>query len=229
MTSNSRTRGALAAIGQVALGAALLTAGTGHLTRQRQDFQAQVPSWFPADPDSVVVVSGIVELALGAALLGTWKQPARAVVCGTAAAFFVAVFPGNIAQFTEHVDAFGLDTDAKRAVRLVFQPVLVAWALASTDAVYPTARDPLYFPEHLKEGLQPHKTAEIWFFGPEHPDKIVDITGTFDRKMHALRAHQTQVGNADDLEERMRDRARELADGHSFELGEAFKVVQMRR
>jgi uncharacterized membrane protein len=135
VTSNSRTRGALASIGQVALGAALLTAGTGHLTRQRQDFQAQVPSWFPADPDSVVVVSGIVELALGAALLGTWKQPARAVVGGTAAAFFVAVFPGNIAQFTEHVDAFGLDTDAKRAVRLVFQPVLVAWALASTDAV----------------------------------------------------------------------------------------------
>jgi uncharacterized membrane protein len=83
----------------------------------------------------VVVVSGIVELALGAALLGTWKQPARAVVGGTAAAFFVAVFPGNIAQLTGHVDAFGLDTDAKRAIRLVFQPVLVAWALASTDAV----------------------------------------------------------------------------------------------
>jgi uncharacterized membrane protein len=135
MAANSRTRRARGAVGQLALGAALLTAGTGHLTKQRHEFQAQVPSWFPADPDSVVVVSGIVELALGAALLVTWKQPARAVVGVTAAAFFVAVFPGNIAQYTGHVDAFGLDTDAKRAIRLVFQPVLVAWALASTDAV----------------------------------------------------------------------------------------------
>jgi uncharacterized membrane protein len=135
MAANSTTRQAVGAIGQLALGAALLTAGTGHLTKQRQEFQAQVPSWLPADPDSVVVVSGVVELALGAALLGTWKQPARAVVGGTAAALFVAIFPGNIAQYTGHVDAFGLDTDAKRAIRLVFQPVLVAWALVSTDAV----------------------------------------------------------------------------------------------
>ena len=132
MAANWRTGRAL---GQLALGAALLAAGTGHLTTQRKEFQAQVPSWFPADPDSVVVVSGVVELALGVALLGAWKQPARAVVGGTAAAFLVAVFPGNIAQYTGHVDAFGLDTDAKRAVRLVFQPALVAWALVSTDAV----------------------------------------------------------------------------------------------
>ena len=132
MASTSTTRQALGAIGQVALGAALLTAGTGHLTKQREEFQAQVPEWFPADPDSVVVVSGVVELALGAALVATWK---RAVVGTAAAAFFVAVFPGNIGQYTGRVDAFGLDTDTKRAVRLVFQPVLVAWALASTDAV----------------------------------------------------------------------------------------------
>jgi LmbE family N-acetylglucosaminyl deacetylase len=104
-----------------------------------------------------------------------------------------------------------------------------AVGLASTDAVYPTARDPLYFPEHLQEGLQPHKTAEIWFFGPEHPDKVVDITDTFDRKIDALRAHQTQVGAAEELEERMRERARELAEDQPFELGEAFKVIQMRR
>jgi LmbE family N-acetylglucosaminyl deacetylase len=104
-----------------------------------------------------------------------------------------------------------------------------AVGLASTDAVYPTARDPLYFPEHLKEGLKPHKTAEIWFFGAEHPDKLIDITETFDRKMYALRAHESQVGSSEDLEERMRDRARELAESQSFELAEAFKVVQMRR
>ena len=122
-------------VGQVALGAALLLAGTGHLTAQREEFQAQVPTWFPVDPDTVVVVSGVVELALGAALVAPWKQPARAMVGGIVGAFFVAVFPGNIAQFTGHVDAFGLDTDTKRAVRLLFQPALVAWALASTDAV----------------------------------------------------------------------------------------------
>jgi uncharacterized membrane protein len=122
-------------VAQVALGAALLTAGTGHLTAQREEFQAQVPTWFPVDPDLVVVASGVVELALGAALVATWKQPARALVGGTVAAFFVAVFPGNIAQFTGHVDAFGLDTDTTRAVRLLFQPVLVAWALTATDAI----------------------------------------------------------------------------------------------
>lgn len=129
------TRRRIGAIGQVVLGAALLAAGTGHLTKQREEFRAQVPSWFPAEPDTVVVVSGFVELALGAALVATWKQPARAVVGGTAAAFFVGVFPGNIAQFTGHVNAFGLDTDTKRAVRLLFQPALVAWALASTDSL----------------------------------------------------------------------------------------------
>lgn len=104
-----------------------------------------------------------------------------------------------------------------------------AVGLATTDAVYPTARDPLYFPEHLREGLEPHKTAEIWFFGPEHPDRVVDITDVFDRKIDALRAHASQVGDAEGLAERMRDRARELAEGEPFELGEAFKVVQMRR
>lgn len=134
-TRASTARRTLAAIGQVALGAGLLTAGTGHLTVQRSEFQAQVPSWFPADPDLVVVASGVVELALGAALLATWKQPARALVGVTAAAFFVAVFPGNIAQFTGHVDAFGLDTDAKRLLRLPFQPVLVALAIGSTGVI----------------------------------------------------------------------------------------------
>ena len=132
---SSTTRKALGVISQVTLGAVLLAAGTGHLTKQREAFQAQVPEWLPADPDLVVVVSGVVELALGAALVATWKQPARALVGTAAGAFFVAVFPGNIGQYTRHADAFGLDTDTKRAVRLVFQPVLVAWALASTDAV----------------------------------------------------------------------------------------------
>src|SRR5690349_9564338 len=95
------------ALGQAALGGVLLTAGAGHLTTQRQEFQAQVPNWFPADPDKVVVVSGLAELALGAALLATWRQPARALLGKAAAAFFVGVFPGNIAQFLERKDGFG--------------------------------------------------------------------------------------------------------------------------
>ena len=120
------------ALGQAALGAVLLTAGAGHLTSKRQEFQAQVPDWFPVDKDTVVVASGFAELALGAALLATWKQPARSLLGKAAAAFFVGVFPGNIAQYTEHKDGFGLDTDRKRALRLLGQPVLVAWALAAT-------------------------------------------------------------------------------------------------
>jgi uncharacterized membrane protein len=126
---------ALRAAGQIGLGAFLATAGTGHLTFQRTEFQAQVPSWIPLDADLVVLASGVAEIGLGIALLATWRQPARAVVGVAAAAFFVAVFPGNIAQYAGHRDAFGLDTDTKRAVRLVFQPVLMAWALAATDAL----------------------------------------------------------------------------------------------
>ncbi|MFI1990644.1 hypothetical protein [Actinoplanes sp. NPDC020271] len=119
---------------QAALGGFLAFAGTSHLTVARQEFQAQVPSWLPLDPDLVVLASGVAEISLGAALLGVWKQPARGLVGAAAAAFFVAVFPGNIAQFAEHKDGFGLDTDTKRAVRLAFQPLLVAWALGATGA-----------------------------------------------------------------------------------------------
>ena len=114
------------------LGGALVGAGVGHLTTQREEFQAQVPGWFPVDEDLVVVASGIVEIALGAALIGL---PRHRVVVGTlAAAFFVVIFPGNVAQWVEGTDAFGLDTDGKRFVRLFFQPVLVIWALGSTGA-----------------------------------------------------------------------------------------------
>ena len=114
------------------LGTTLVGAGIGHLTVQRTEFRAQVPSWFPIDEDVVVIVSGIVEIALGGTLIGL---PRHRVLVGTiVAAFFVVVFPGNIAQWREGVDAFGLDTDAKRFARLFFQPVLVAWALGATGA-----------------------------------------------------------------------------------------------
>ncbi|WP_250030279.1 DoxX family protein [Paractinoplanes maris] len=121
--------------GQIVLGVLLLFTGTAHLTFARTDFQAQVPSWLPIDENVVVIASGVVELCLAVALLVTWRQPARGIAGAVVAAFFVAVLPGNIAQLTEHRDAFGLDTDAARAIRLLFQPLLVVWALATTDAV----------------------------------------------------------------------------------------------
>lgn len=119
-------------LGRWALGGALLVAGTGHLTAQREEFQAQVPNWFPVDADVVVVASGVVEVALGLALLVSRRR--RTTVGWVVAGFFVAVFPGNVAQLVEGTDAFGLDTDLERALRLPFQPVLVAWALWSTGA-----------------------------------------------------------------------------------------------
>jgi uncharacterized membrane protein len=122
------------AAAQVLLGAAMAGAGTTHLTTAREEFKNQVPPWVPVDADLVVLASGVVEIGLGAALLATWKQPKRALAGATLAAFYVAIFPGNIAQYTEHRDAFGLDTDTKRFVRLFFQPLLIAWALWATDA-----------------------------------------------------------------------------------------------
>lgn len=119
---------------QIGLGAFLGYTGVAHLTTLRREFRAQVPPWMPVDPDTVVVASGIVEVGLGAALLLLWRQPLRAWVGALTALFFIAIFPGNIAQFIEKRDAFGLDTDTKRAVRLLFQPVLIGWAIAATDA-----------------------------------------------------------------------------------------------
>ncbi|MDX2355372.1 hypothetical protein [Dietzia sp. PP-33] len=119
--------------GRWALGAALLGAGVGHLTTLRQEFQAQVPTWVPLDPDFVVLASGVVELGLGAALILAPSR-FRPAVGWVTAGFFVAIFPGNISQFVTGTDAFGLDTDRARLIRLFFQPVLVAWALWSTGA-----------------------------------------------------------------------------------------------
>ncbi len=78
------------------------------------------------------MASGLVELALGAALIVLVRY--RVAVGFLVAAFFVAVFPGNIAQYVNGIDAFGLNSDRARAIRLLFQPVLVAWALWATGA-----------------------------------------------------------------------------------------------
>jgi uncharacterized membrane protein len=116
------------------LGANLIFAGIGHLTFARKEFRAQVPNWVPIAKDDTVIYSGLAEIALGSALVLAPKKH-RETVGRVAAAFFTAVFPGNIAQYTHHRNGFGLDTDAKRFTRLLFQPVLVYWALKSTEAV----------------------------------------------------------------------------------------------
>jgi uncharacterized membrane protein len=109
------------------LGATMVGAGVLHLTTQRQEFQAQVPSWFPVDEDLTVLGSGVAEIALGASF-ALFPERKR-LIGGLLAAFFVAIFPGNVAQYLEGTDAFGLDTETKRLVRLFFQPLLVLWAL----------------------------------------------------------------------------------------------------
>lgn len=114
------------------LGAALVFAGVSHLTFARASFYAQVPPYLPLNVDFVVIASGIVEIALGLGLLfvARWLVPLGWLT----AALFVAVFPGNVSQFLTHSDAFGLDSDRSRAIRLAFQPLLVVWAMWSTGA-----------------------------------------------------------------------------------------------
>ena len=111
------------------LGSALTYAGVTHLTSAREEFRAQVPSWVPVSEDATVLASGVTEIALGAALLSGRRQR---VVGGVVAAFFVAVFPGNVAQWRNKRDGFGLDTDRKRLLRLPFQIPLIVGALWST-------------------------------------------------------------------------------------------------
>lgn len=118
---------------RILLGIFMITAAIGHFTFQRADFQAQVPNWIPLDKDLVVILSGIVEITLGLAMLFLTRYK---VYVGIALAiFYVLIFPGNIAQYINGTSAFGLDTDLSRLIRLFFQPVLIFLALWSTGAI----------------------------------------------------------------------------------------------
>lgn len=128
MTETSRAQD----VARIVLGAALAYAGLSHLAWAREDFLAQVPDWVPLDADLVVVLSGVVEIVLGVSLIVLARY--RTELGWVVAAFFVAVFPGNISQFVDGDAAFGLDSDLARGVRLLLQPVLVAWALWCTGA-----------------------------------------------------------------------------------------------
>lgn len=119
---------------RIILGAFMIWAAISHLTLQREEFQAQVPDWIPLGKDLVVVIlSGIVEFLLGFGMVFLAKHKVKIGIA--LAIFYVLIFPGNIAQYINGTDAFGLDTDQKRLIRLFFQPVLIAWALWSTGAL----------------------------------------------------------------------------------------------
>ena len=131
---------------RILLGSLMVFAGVGHLTFQREEFQAQVPRWLPdsdAFMDFVVISSGVVEIALGLAMVLLWKHQVKVGIM--LAVFYVLIFPGNISQYSNGISAFGLDTDQKRLIRLFFQPVLILWALWSTGALkYLLARSGKY-------------------------------------------------------------------------------------
>lgn len=123
-------------IARVTLGILMTLAGVAHLTFARQEFQAQVPRWLPDNQqfmDFVVVASGIVEISFGLSMTFLTKHKIK--VGMALAVFYILIFPGNISQYRNHLDGFGLDTDQKRLLRLFFQPVLIFWALWSTGAL----------------------------------------------------------------------------------------------
>lgn len=119
-----------------ALACLLGAAGIGHLSWGRRGFRITVPDWavrvLRLDKDAIVIASGIVELMLAAALLVLPRERTR--VGGIVAAFFVAVFPGNVHQWRTGRSAPLLDTDRRRFIRLLLQPILVTWALWCTTS-----------------------------------------------------------------------------------------------
>lgn len=130
---NSSKPTALKTVFRILLGLLMLYAGISHLSINRMEFQAQVPDWLPLGTDLVVILSGVVEIMLGAAMVYGRKIRVQAGIA--LAVFYILIFPGNINQYVNQIDAFGLDTDKARMIRLWFQPVLVLWALWSTNAI----------------------------------------------------------------------------------------------
>jgi len=120
------------AIARGVLGALMVVAGVAHFVAL-DPFLLLVPSWVPW-PTAIVWVTGVMEIALGVALVLAPEGGPRRKVGWLLGVFLLAVFVGNISQAISGVDAFGLDTDAERWGRLVFQPLLIAWALWSTGA-----------------------------------------------------------------------------------------------
>ena len=118
------------------LGIAMLYIGIGHLTFSRIEFQAQVPTWLTSEEnliDFVILASGVVEIIFGALMLWGGKLKVKTGIA--LAIFYILIFPGNINQYVNGIDAFNLNTDTKRLVRLFFQPILLLWAVWSTGGL----------------------------------------------------------------------------------------------
>jgi LmbE family N-acetylglucosaminyl deacetylase len=107
--------------------------------------------------------------------------------------------------------------------------------IVTTDAVYPFARDHLHFPEHItREALEPHRVRELWYWGMDEPDVVVDVTGWIDKQIAALVRHESQVPGfnvppGETIGARVKQRAAELADGYGFTYGAAFRRLIARR
>jgi LmbE family N-acetylglucosaminyl deacetylase len=99
---------------------------------------------------------------------------------------------------------------------------------ATVDAIYPTARDPLQFNEQIREGLEPHKVKEIYLWGSEVSNVLVDISDTIEDKIEALKNHKSQVGEAIELADRIRQRAAMIGEPFGVKYAEAFRRVVMR-
>jgi len=101
---------------------------------------------------------------------------------------------------------------------------------AAVCVAYPDARNPFAYPELLEEGLEPFSVKELWLMASPRPNRAVDITGVFERKLAALRCHRSQVGEGEWLDQRLRGwfaggaRLAGLAEGC---LAETFQVVEM--
>jgi LmbE family N-acetylglucosaminyl deacetylase len=98
---------------------------------------------------------------------------------------------------------------------------------ATLAAVYPTARDRLTFPELAADGFEPHKVREVYIMGAETPDTWVNITGTIDVKLESLRKHPSQIGDPAAMEQRVRTRASDIAQGHDMQYAECFKAFYL--
>ena len=99
---------------------------------------------------------------------------------------------------------------------------------STVDAIYPTARDPLQFNEQIRGGLEPHKVKELYLWGSEIPNVIVDISETIESKIEALRCHVSQIGNPEELAERIKTRTAQTGEPQGLKYAEVFRRVVMR-
>ena len=100
-----------------------------------------------------------------------------------------------------------------------------AAGLAAVDAVYPAARNPMAFPSLARSGLAAHRVRRMYLFWSDRADTWIDITATLDRKLAALRAHASQIHDADALATRIHRWAGEEGSGIGVGAAEALRLI----